>query len=129
MSELTIATPLSGEEIVEAVQDELRRRLQSDCNLNPVLAYEAFRFVFAGKMTLKDMGREVEIVAEGVLERGPQEKLKDVGALGVNFTMVERPPNAVRQEHGLPIPTLVDDGQGRKEMKGIRYKRKGEEKR
>jgi hypothetical protein len=68
-------------------------------------------------------------VAVGVVERGPQASIKDVGAVGVNFTMVERPPNAVRQEHGLPIPTLVDDGQGRKEVKGIRYQRKGEEKR
>lgn len=101
MSEHTVAMPLSGEEVVEAMTYELKRRLYRDCHLNPALAYASFEATISGSLRLKDNGREEAIVFDIVL--------------------ADRPPNVVRQASDQPIPTLVEDSAGKKELKSMRY--------
>lgn len=103
MTEMTIALPLSGEEIVEAIKYRLGAEFFGDCHLNPALAYPSFKNHLAGVLTLYDNGREVEIPYE--------------------LDMVEQPPNVVRQQTGQPIPTLVEDSSGKKEVKNVKYNR------
>src|SRR5215475_11748717 len=121
MSETTIAEPLSGEEIVEAVKEEVGRVMVRDCRLNPALAYVAFRCRVFVEMDLRDGADGVHIEVEVLAKGGPAASLVGMPVREGRGELAERPPNLVRREAGLAIPTLVEDGQGRKEVRPVKY--------
>lgn len=123
MSERTLADPLSGAEVVEAIVEKVRLALRRDGNLNPALAYEAFSARIRLEVKLKDCGRMVDIqtVANSQSENPVDE---DAALVEAEALIYEQPPNQVRHEAGLAIPTLVVDGEGRKTVEKIKYARK-----
>lgn len=125
MSEQTIAAPLSGEEVVDVILDRIRQMLKRDCYLNPVAAYEAFSAEISISVRLKDSGREPEVKAR-VVVASPKPIDDDAFLAQTEDAIGEAPPNAVRREAGLPIPTLVSDSDGRQDVKRVRYARKVE---
>jgi hypothetical protein len=123
MSETTLAAPLSGDEVIEAIVDKVRRMLQDDCYLSPMMAYESFNAKIELKVQALDVGRVVvveqatEVKSENVID-------EDAALTQAESYIFDRPPNEVRQEAGLGIPTLVEDAEGRKEIKGVKYAKK-----
>jgi len=125
MSEETLAQPLSGEEIIEAVAWRLREILQKQCHLNPALAYESFSADIHVVLRVKDLGREVPVEAKF---RASSESQPDEDALltEADEQMYDLPPNQVRMDTDQPIPVLTRDAEGKKEIKHIRFeKQKG----
>lgn len=128
MSETTVVEPLSGEEIMTTVQEAVKRALIRDCHMNPVFAYQGASIDVYIKARLNDCGRVVEI-EENVHVDAPQPADEDALLLEAEEHLYDStPPNQVRQEAGLPIPTLVEDSEGRKEVKRVKYARKPEAK-
>ena len=129
MSERTIAEPLSGDEVLEVICDKIRMALRKDCNLNPALAYEAFSGEISISLRLKDSGRAPEVKAS-VSVRSEEPVLEDTFLEQTEIALQEMPPNVVRQQAGLPLPTLVEDQNGRREVRKVRYarQRSGEDK-
>lgn len=128
--ERVIAAPLSGEEIVEAVLDRVRKQLLTDCNLNPVFAYEAFEGRIRIDLRMTDCGRIPEIEIDETVKVGAAIDPNDPdAALGLSDQEFgKEPPNTVRQTSGQPVPVLVEDSQGRKEIKKIQYAKPGKAK-
>lgn len=123
MSEITIAEPLSGAEVIDSILEKVRETLMRDCYLNPASAYESYSADIHVAVRLKDCGREPVVVSEVHVEsETPVDE--DAALTESDAQLYDAPPNEVRQDAGLPIPTLVEDSQGRKEVKRVRYGRK-----
>ena len=126
MNEITIAQPLSGTEVVTRIVEKVRTMLKQDCFLNDYAAYESFEADIKIVWKCHDIGR----IAEGtthVVERS--EASVDPNDENFALEMAEaslgvQPPNQVRMESGQAIPTLVDTGDGQKEVKGVKYAKK-----
>jgi hypothetical protein len=118
MSEATIAVPLSGEEVVESIIERVRTMLYNDCHLNPALAYQAFEAEIHIRLKLCDAQSSGETTEFADKMSGGDRKILEAEAFS---RMEQRPPNAVRQEASLGIPTLVEDSQGRKEVRHVKY--------
>lgn len=101
MSETTFASPLSAEEVREAVKFDFDRALLRDCYMNPSFAYEAFEGEIHGKLMLSDNGRIAEVE--------------------IHLRFEKRPPNVVRERAGLGIPTLIEDLGGKKDVRNVKY--------
>ena len=117
MSEIVIVEPLSGEEIVKRIQVEVERALYGDCYLNRSFGYEKFwaKVTITLRLTDNNAEKMVERVAEiGVMPTGGTVKT-------VTREIVEAPPNAVRKEAGLGIPTLVKKPGGESTMERVKY--------
>lgn len=122
MSEQTIAQPLSGAEIADAVCDKVREMLRRDCHMNPAMAYEAFSGEIRIKLKLKDCGRILEV--GGPVKVESETPLTEEAILAeADAAIYEQPPNAARRDAGLPLPTLVTDAEGKKTIKPVRYNR------
>jgi hypothetical protein len=91
--------------------------------MNPALAYEAFELeIPLVRLKLKNTGQEAVVEREGLrVAGGPQELLKDVVPVETRVELGDRPPNVVRQEAGLAIPTLTETSSGRKEIHPVKY--------
>ena len=126
MSEITIVMPLSGEEVVDAICDAIRKSLHQDCYLNRVSAYESFAAKVKIEVRAKDSGRVAEVVKE-VAVKSEEPVDEDQALVEADFALYDRPPNEVRQEAGLGIPTLVTDAEGKQDIKKVRYARKPKE--
>ena len=128
MNEITIASPLSGTEVCNRIVHKVMAMLKQDCFLNEYAAYESFEADIKIVWKCKDIGR----IAEGtthVVERSENA----VDPSDENFALEmaearlgEQPPNQVRMESGQAIPTLVDTGDGQKEVRHVKYARKSE---
>jgi len=130
MSETTIAAPLSGEEVVETIVYRVRQALFGDCHLNPYLAYLSFEAEITVKVKLRDNGRDPEVEQQIRVSGGSSEirqELKTQEWSSSYVYMEDAPPNAVRQSANLPIPTIVERSDGRKEQTKMKYARKTEE--
>jgi len=121
MSEMTVALPLSGEEVIDAVLDRLRQKLQRDCFLSRNMAYESFDGSFMIELRLKDNGRIAEVQTTVNVSQG--ESAKNQKPIVVAGKFHDQAPNEVRQHAGLPVPAVVDTQEGKREMKSIRYAR------
>jgi hypothetical protein len=121
MSEMTVAMPLSGEEVIDAVLDRLRQKLQRDCFLSRNMAYESFDGSFMIELRLKDNGRVAEVQTTVNVSHG--ESAKNQKPIVVAGKFNEMAPNDVRQHANLPIPTVVDTQEGKREMKSVKYAR------
>jgi hypothetical protein len=126
MNEMTIAQPLSGTEVVTRIVEKVRTMLRQDCFLNDYAAYESFEADIKIVWKCKDIGR----IADGtthVTERSenPVDPNDDNFALEIAEESIgAMPPNQVRMESGQPIPTLVDTGDGKQEVKHVKYAKK-----
>lgn len=126
MSELTLAQPLSGEEIITALVEKLRDKLRSDCYLSGTTAYESFEADIKVSVRMVDCGRIPEVAVE-VHEKSenPIDETNENFALEqMDIHLSSAPPNEVRQEAGLPIPTLVEGADGKRDIKNVKYQRK-----
>lgn len=126
MSEETVAEPLSGEEVIQAILDRVGRMLRDDCYLSPMAAYESFEADIQVSVKMLDIGRtpEVHIRAKVQSEKPVDETDEDFALNAAEAHMAAMPPNQVRLEAGLPIPTLVEDTQGKRDIRPVRYARK-----
>lgn len=126
MSETTLDTPLSGEEVIQAILDRVARMLRDDCYLSPMAAYESFEADIQVSVKMLDIGRapEVHIQAKVKSEKPVDPNDEDFALNAAEAHLAAQPPNQVRLAAGLPIPTLVEDSQGQKEIKPVRYARK-----
>lgn len=127
MSEQTLALPLSGEEVIEAVVEKVRGLLRQDCFLSPVTAYEAVSGEIRVKLKMRDVGRipEVEVVVP-VRVGSVDPDNAAIDAVEATLYIEEQSPNQVRVEAGIDVPALVESEGGKKEIKGIKYAKKTE---
>ena len=126
MSEITIAQPLSGTEVVNRILEKVRTMLKQDCFLNEYAAYESFEADINIVWKCHDVGR-IAAGTTAVVERSenPIDENNENFALEMaEDSLGVMPPNQVRQDSGQPIPTLVESGDGRREVKHVRYARK-----
>ncbi len=128
MAERVLANPLSGEEIIEAVVDQIRRHLQKDCYLSPNLAYDFFHADVKISLTAHDVGRAAEVVIEETVAEGVRPEDYALEAADAEFHINEAAPNEVRVESGQDVPVLTRDADGKPAIKGIKYSRKALEK-
>lgn len=113
MPEKTLPNPLSGREIVIAINDHISRRLHSDCYLNPDLAYPRFKAKIKIELVLADdVNGEKPIQVEATVEGG--ESVIEDQFLNVSETEFEidanDSPNTLREETGQPVPVRGEDG-------------------
>jgi len=129
MSEETVADPLSGEEVIQAILDRVTRMLRDDCYLSPMAAYESFEADIRVDVKMLDIGRtpEVRIRTHVQSDKAIDTNDENFALNAAEAHMAAMPPNQVRLEAGLPIPTLVEDSQGRRDVRPVRYARKTEE--
>jgi hypothetical protein len=132
MNEKIIVKPLSGQEIIDAVVNqvstELRTKLKRDCFLSSHLAYAGYRLELRGSLliefqntTLKSNASLSTNVADGELI--PGETQCEVAE--VNLVKEPAPPNEVRVENDLPVPALKTNPQGKVEETRIKYAKAG----
>jgi hypothetical protein len=126
MPETSLNLALSGEEIIQSVCMKLAETMRRDCFLNQSTAYESFKSEVSVKVEMKDLGRAVS--AEFHVEQSegePGGKGKQI-TKEIAFAIAPAPPNEVRQEAGLPIPTLTQNPlTGKPEIKAVSYKKPG----
>lgn len=124
MPETTINTQLSGTEVIEAIVDNVRSKLQRDCFLNANSAYDFFKARILIDIDLHDMGTDVPV--KSVVEVVHGDRPEDETEVQTNHASViveEAPPNDVRVQTGQGVPTLVTDVSGKQELTRIRYGR------
>lgn len=126
MSELTLAQPLSGEEIITSLVEKIREKLRSDCYLSGTTAYESFEADISIKVRMVDCGRipEVAVQVHEKSENLINENDENFALEQMDIHLTAAPPNQVRQEAGLPIPTLVEGADGKRDIKAVKYARK-----
>lgn len=127
MAEIAIPEPLSGTEIVEAVMFRVRQHLMQDCFLNSTAAYESFEGNIRIELRAVDCGRVAEIIQDSPVTSGiPIDPTKEGFVESTVASDITRePPNVVRRESEQPVPVLTEDSSGRKEVKRVKYQRKG----
>ncbi len=123
MSEQVLPLPLSGGEIIKAVLANVESMLRRDCFLNEVAAYETVQGRIQVSLTLKDCGRECIVETVVPVRQGPpvDESDPDVYLAEAERMMEQAPPNVVRQETDQPLPVLVEDQSGKREVKRVSY--------
>jgi hypothetical protein len=126
MSERTLADPLSGEEIIQAVLDKIEQSLRRDCYLHPSSAYDFFSAKVTLSISAFDIGTEFKVEQTVVSEKG--EAKEEASEAEVEIEIPQMAPNEVREQSGLPIPTLTKDESGKPVIRGVKYQRKGRQK-
>ena len=121
MAEKTLNSPLSGAEIVEALQDRILDKLKRDCYLNPNHAYDWFSAHITLQIKLHDTGQELETTHQVIYATGTPQPESEEQELELEIE--KRAPNEVRIESGQPVPVLTQDKQGRSIIEGIKYGR------
>lgn len=125
MSEVTVPQTLSGEEVIHVICQKVAGMLKQDCYLSPMMAYESFSGKIHIEIRAKDNGIINEVDQTVPVESDPPL----IDDEGTNLEMADailydRPPNDVRQDAELPIPTLVETQDGRKEIRPVKYGKK-----
>ncbi len=121
--EETLAQPLSGAEIIEAVLFQLREKLERDCYLSPTTGYEMFSATVHIRIQAHDTGRTVEVERVAHVESDPAPDEEDQLLAEVDMTLEPQAPNEVRLSTDQPIPTLTETADGKREIKPVRYHR------
>ena len=122
MLEKTIAKPLSGLEVKEAILDRIRKQMNADCTLRDIEAYGAFSFYCTLTVNFQTLGAtkatSIELTGiEGEVDPEIPEESETITA-----TDVERPPNEVRRDSGQGIPVLTKDEHGHMVEKTVNYR-------
>ena len=131
MSEKSIVEALSGTEVVEAIKHRVGQILSRDCFLSGNMAYESFEAKIHISIKCKDIGHSPEIEQTITAKGGPDigVSYKDpVEASRVESDELEdemdsKAPNEVRVESDQPVPILVENADGRAEIKRVHYAR------
>jgi len=125
MPERSLSLPLSGDEIIESLLEKLRVAMKRDCFLSPNAAYEWFKAEVTVKVEMSDVGRLPEAKFQVTAEEGEKKDGKPILSK-THFEVPQAPPNEVRMDAGLPIPTLTtEQTSGKTEIKGIKYRQPG----
>lgn len=125
MDETTIAKPLSGPEIVEAICYKMRENLNKNCLLAPHSAYAAFSFDATVKINFVNptsMVKEALGFAKG--SDGEVQEVTDSLDEVVDIHEDAVPPNQVRRDTEQGVPVRVKTPQGGVEEKKLKYERK-----
>lgn len=125
--ETAIAAPLTGDEIIEAIVGDLRKRLQSNCKFQLGKEYAGFEIEYSHTIILHGLGSNgggmKDTLAWGKIEGGEKsdapEVLTETGAYRSDLNDV----NAVREEHNLPLTIETGDGKGGKVTKKVKQKK------
>jgi hypothetical protein len=112
--------PLSGEEIVIDLCDQIAAKLRADCNLRPSDAYAGGYYA---KVTihLEAYGMDTATVDAGI-SSGKQEDNPDELLQADYEIPVEPALNVVRERSEQPVPTLTE-ASGKQEVRPRRYVR------
>lgn len=118
-SEISIAKDLSGPECLDACLTKLRDTLSRYDLFHAHMSYPAFRaqikFEFWPQSTsIPDVELTVNV------ERGAQEQLQEQSTVAATVVIDPAPPNAIREDAGLPLPVLVTHGDGTTEEKWVK---------
>ena len=126
MSEITIAQPLAGTEVIKRILHKVESMLKQDCYLNGYAAYESVEATSKVDIKMLDVGRmpEVHIEATERSENDLDPTRENFAIEHAEETIGAAPPNQVRLDSEQPIPTLVEHGDGSKEVRGVKYQRK-----
>jgi len=120
MAEKTLALPLSGAEVVEAICERVRVALKKDCFLSETSAYDWFEASVSVGIRLHDLGRIPKVEVGVVVEKGAWTGDVEERIAGVEIGRAA--PNQVRLENGLPVPVLATGADGRKEIRRVKYR-------
>lgn len=126
-AERTLARPLSGEEVIEAIGAKIKEQLRRDCFLAPHMAYGSFSFT--AKIEIKFQGSRIE-GTQATVSGGEGVLTPDVPTTEVHSTASAepQPPNEVRRETGQGVPVVTKGPSGRLEEKRVKYERQGKPK-
>jgi hypothetical protein len=121
-NERTLAKPLSGLEVIEAIVSTVRTQLQKDCFLAPHMAYPSYSFT--AKIDIQFQGSRIAgttaHVKDAAGERVPN--LPETTE-SVELSESPKPPNEVRRDTNQGVPVQVKTPSGRLEEKKVRYAR------
>lgn len=124
MAEQTLNNPLSGSEVIEAILDKIRLKMQSDCFLNANSAYDWFSAEVEIHLDMHDAGAHIKVDHKVIKAHGSQ-PADDLQHVEADFYIDPAPPNEVRVDTGQAVPTLTRDPESGKDVvKGVRYARK-----
>jgi hypothetical protein len=113
MQERTLIKPLSGTEIKQAILAKIEAAMDRDCTLTKINAYPSFAFTCDLKITFQTLGstKGTQVVSAGTGGEVVADLPEEMETVAVSN--VEKPPNQVRQEAGLGIPTAVKGADGK----------------
>lgn len=125
-SEVSIAKHLSGTECLYSCVEALKKALSKDDRFSSHMAYSGFRaevsIKFYPVMSFIPPVDRTVTVEEGDLTELEYAMGVDTGS-GESFestvVLEPAPPNAVREEAGLPQPVLVTDNEGKSHEKWV----------
>jgi hypothetical protein len=124
--EKAIATPLTGDEIIEVCVQEYRKRLGSLSPLQIGKEYAGFEATFQSNLKLFRMGHngggEKETLAWGNASGGEKTGESEETAIIADNFKSGTDVNQVREDHDLPLTVESTDGRGGKIRKKVRVK-------
>ena len=120
-AERTLAKPLSGAEILEAMVTKIRHALSRDCFLSPHLAYASYSFQADIRFQFQHTGTAIKESQVHVTGQGGEVTTAEMESIDIHVSDEPKPPNEVRVETGQGVPTQVVKPQGGVEEKKVRY--------
>ena len=123
MNEMTIAKPLSGPEIIEAIVYKIRENLGKNTLLSPHRAYKSFSFDNVLTINLNSQCLPVE-QAMGFAKGGSDGEHNGEETTIINQSQPALSPNEVRRDTEQGVPVLVKTPQGKVEEKRLKYAKK-----
>jgi hypothetical protein len=112
MAERTLADPLSGQEIKAIILDEIEKRLNGDCTLGNDLAYAGFTAKFEIKVSFQRSLVKESLVWGNAAKAPDAEPVEAAGEAAITDAYTSQAPDVERQEHGLPIPVIIQTPTG-----------------
>lgn len=125
MDETTIAKPLSGPEVIEAICYKIRENLNKNCLLAPHSAYGAFSFDATIKINFNNptsLVREAMGFANG--SDGAVDQTAETVEENIQIKEAEAPPNQIRRDTEQGVPAMIKTPQGGTTEKRLKYERK-----
>ena len=121
LNERTLAKPLSGAEIREAIIHKLREQMQRDCFLAPHIAYASFSFQLKLDVQFQNTGTSIKETTIRATDAGGEVIAADMEHAELAVSGEPQPPNEVRVETGQGVPTVVQKPQGGIEERKVKY--------
>jgi hypothetical protein len=126
MAEKALAVPLTGDEIIEIVVEEARRRLRMQSPLQGGAEYAGFDVSFEHHIRLSRMpgtGGERSTMVWGRTTQGEQVASEPAAAAHDKGDYKSDPDvNEERMKHDLPLTVEANDGRGGKLRKKVKVK-------
>jgi len=136
--ETHVVRPLTSDEIKDAIAQTIAEKVRESLNTTCWLygmSWPKFKATWRVDVTLENFGQEQETNIVGTLHtheiRDDAEFAVLTGAMirdGLNLPVEGEipytPPNVLRKQHGMAIPTVVKRDDGSTEQKAVMFKRK-----